>query len=613
MVNLFQQTSREYPQRSAVSLEFACVSLACVFAISCLIVTPLFSQLKEVSSAEGGYKPPARTMKVQTNDQYTPILINNVMNYYSNNGDGSFNPYASDGEGFEFPKGSGKTVMFEDGLVWGCYQNGTFKVGGSTYFHGLQAGRIVTAGNSTVVAIADSVSSPQYRIYRVRPDVTPLTPFAVVQTALQQEALLIQRFDASVTAQSIYNQYVDDWNHWPATQGAPFEDRNGNGVYEPTVDVPGIKGADQTLWHVSNDLDSVRVHYLAGSAPIGLEVQRTIWGYNRSGALGNAIFVKYRLINKSGSRLDSVFVSRWTDPDIGGPDGAPYDLIGCDTLRNLGFAYKGVPADPEYGTSPPAVGVALLQGPVAPGLSSDSARVDFSWRRGYKNLSMSSFYLIINSLSIYPDPTINGPVATKDWYNIMHGLFPRRGVPFTDSVTHQSTKFCLSGDPTTGSGWVDGPVGLDRRMVQTIGPFTMAVADTQEVVLASIAAQAGDRLASVTALKSAVDEVRSKYTGTNPLVGVVNGEPIAKSFSLAQNYPNPFNPSTTIRYELPKAARVTIKIFNTLGQEIAVLVNEHKDAGSYQAIWNANVPSGIYFYRLQAGEFVETKKAILLK
>ena len=84
-------------------------------------------------------------------------------------------------------------------------------------------------------------------------------------------------------------------------------------------------------------------------------------------------------------------------------------------------------------------------------------------------------------------------------------------------------------------------------------------------------------------------------------------------FDLEQNYPNPFNPSTTINYSLPKTANVSLRIFNTLGQEIAVLVNERKDAGSYQAIWNANVPSGVYFYRLRVGEYVETKKMVLLR
>ena len=84
-------------------------------------------------------------------------------------------------------------------------------------------------------------------------------------------------------------------------------------------------------------------------------------------------------------------------------------------------------------------------------------------------------------------------------------------------------------------------------------------------------------------------------------------------FHLGQNYPNPFNPSTTISYSLPKSANVTLKVFNTLGQLVATLVNERKDAGSYQIQWNAAVPSGIYFYRLQAGEYVETKKMVLIR
>jgi len=83
--------------------------------------------------------------------------------------------------------------------------------------------------------------------------------------------------------------------------------------------------------------------------------------------------------------------------------------------------------------------------------------------------------------------------------------------------------------------------------------------------------------------------------------------------SLDQNYPNPFNPSTTISYSLPKTAIVSLTIFNALGQEIAVLVNEQRLPGYYQRQWHANVPSGIYFYRLQAGVNVETKKMILLR
>jgi hypothetical protein len=88
---------------------------------------------------------------------------------------------------------------------------------------------------------------------------------------------------------------------------------------------------------------------------------------------------------------------------------------------------------------------------------------------------------------------------------------------------------------------------------------------------------------------------------------------IPRVYALMQNFPNPFNPTTTIRYEVPKAGKISLKIFNTLGQLVATLADEHKETGYYQVLWNANVASGIYFYRLQAGEFVGTKKMILLR
>jgi CubicO group peptidase (beta-lactamase class C family) len=85
-------------------------------------------------------------------------------------------------------------------------------------------------------------------------------------------------------------------------------------------------------------------------------------------------------------------------------------------------------------------------------------------------------------------------------------------------------------------------------------------------------------------------------------------------FSLNQNFPNPFNPATTIIYQLPYFSNITLKIFNTLGEEIETLVNEYKTAGRYQTEFNAtNLPSGVYFYQLRAGSFVQTKKMLLLK
>ncbi|MBS4036204.1 MAG: T9SS type A sorting domain-containing protein [Ignavibacterium sp.] len=101
----------------------------------------------------------------------------------------------------------------------------------------------------------------------------------------------------------------------------------------------------------------------------------------------------------------------------------------------------------------------------------------------------------------------------------------------------------------------------------------------------------------------------------------VHSSPDLLSFRLQQNYPNPFNPVTKITYALPSAATVELKVYNVLGQLITTLVNEEKPAGFYEVDFNAadlpdrqaSLPSGVYMYRIQAGEYVETKKMLLLK
>jgi hypothetical protein len=86
------------------------------------------------------------------------------------------------------------------------------------------------------------------------------------------------------------------------------------------------------------------------------------------------------------------------------------------------------------------------------------------------------------------------------------------------------------------------------------------------------------------------------------------------TYNLSQNYPNPFNPGTTISYQLKNDGLVTIKVYDQLGEEVATLLNEEKSAGSYQIEFNASsLASGVYYYRINAGSFVDTKKMILVK
>jgi hypothetical protein len=86
------------------------------------------------------------------------------------------------------------------------------------------------------------------------------------------------------------------------------------------------------------------------------------------------------------------------------------------------------------------------------------------------------------------------------------------------------------------------------------------------------------------------------------------------AFELAQNYPNPFNPSTTIQYSIKERSTVELVLYDILGRQVKVLVNEEQDAGYYKIQFNAGIlASGVYLYRIQAGDFIETKKMVLLK
>jgi hypothetical protein len=85
-------------------------------------------------------------------------------------------------------------------------------------------------------------------------------------------------------------------------------------------------------------------------------------------------------------------------------------------------------------------------------------------------------------------------------------------------------------------------------------------------------------------------------------------------YSLDQNYPNPFNPSTTIRYAIPEDNFVSIKLFDVLGNEVFTLVNEQKQAGRYEMLFNAsNIASGVYYYQINSGSFTQTRKLMLMK
>lgn len=190
--------------------------------------------------------------------------------------------------------------------------------------------------------------------------------------------------------------------------------------YNPNIDIPGIPGADQTLWFVANDLDSITCTKFHGSPPMGIELQVTAWGYRDIDIIDNSLFKKIILINKSKNTFEDMYASIWNDSDLGE---AGDDFIGCDTLLNLGYTYNGDDHDIYFKYNPPAVGFKFLQGPIINGTQNDEGRFLGRIITGKKNLLLTSFPYVGKCDPLYHEPTFdNYENGTLRWYNLMQGL-----------------------------------------------------------------------------------------------------------------------------------------------------------------------------------------------
>lgn len=454
--------------------------------------------------------------------QYSKFNINKISTFINNNGlcDHDINGNS----GFVYPKVFKKgdnyyrpAIFFYSGFVWGGKVDGEIRTGGSTYWSGLKPGKILESG------LAEDPISVNVRVFRVRRD---------YKTA----DLSMEANDENKSVQEIFNQYEKDWNEWRAVDGAPYEDLDGNGKYNPAIDIPGIPGADQTLWFVANDLDSNQTKALYGSLPMGIEMQTTVWGYSAPSPFNSMVFKRYVLINKSNRNFSDMYIGIWSDADLGD---AGDDLVGCDTVLNLGYIYNSKPVDNTYNPyPPPSGGFCLLQGPL---VDSPNGAEGFSFGKtikGKKNLKMTGFSWIYKNYGIYGwhDPNSgNYDRGTLYLYNLLQGLLGN-GLehPLPKSMGPGTTKFPFSGDPVTQNGFVDGWVEFnngittnpfDKRLMVCSGAFNLAAGDSQEVVFAQLAAGADnniDYLSAVSLLKLYSAAARTSFPIQN--IPIANSE-----------------------------------------------------------------------------------------
>lgn len=146
----------------------------------------------------------------------------------------------------------------------------------------------------------------------------------------------------------------------------------------------------------------------------------------------------------------------------------------------------------------------------------------------------------------------------------------------------------------------------------------MVPGDSQEVVLAEIlggATPGVDRLSAVSLVKYYTVQVREFFDSTFVVTDVQEGPAAVPSrFEVFQNYPNPFNPATVIRYQLPVEGRVTLRVYDLLGRDVATLVDGIERPGYREVTFDARgLPSGVYWYTMRAEGFVETRKLLLLR
>ncbi len=343
---------------------------------------------------------------------------------------------------------------------------------------------------------------------------------------------------------------------------------------------------------------------------MGLEIHSYVFGIDTIGVLSDAMFIMLDVINKSIHTYDSTYFGWFSDIDIG----YPYDdLPGCDTLLSLGYMYNGQDTDAVFGSAPPACGFVILEAPAK--TSSNAPMCSFS-----KDVGAGYVW------GLYPNGA--SPTFSQQIINDLSGKH-RNGVPFInpDDSAH-IISFVDPGDPVTGAGWIASQEQSpsDSRFLQGSGPFTFTPGESEQFVVAFIAARDTSRLSSITKLKESVPVIVSKWNEIkSELVSVDVPKPsVPTEFAMSVGYPNPFNPSTNFRVTLPTRANVEVTVYDILGREIKTLKKGDYAAGSYSVTWDGRndagmtVSSGVYFcvmriYSQQGKQSNFVRKVALLK
>jgi hypothetical protein len=348
--------------------------------------------------------------------------------------------------------------------------------------------------------------------------------------------------------------FGQSWQDWSdaVELGADFYDGNGDSVYtpentnslpgwQPDEDAPDLIG-DEIAWCVYNDAVPVAQRRWNTTIQVGVEMKQSVFAFASAGAIGNLIFVRYRIAYKglgesSPDTLTNVYFGAWADPDVGD---ATDDVIGVDTVRNAGYTYNNE-FDAIYGDQVPCFMIDFFSGPRAyiagetyvdsdgdgiytPGVdmpldTAYSVRgqlmgvVEFP---GAKNLPISSFVMYINGVQGISDPNDKNEARNymlgiqSDGSPIVPCDFAYGDVRGGVNCELVDPRFWFSGDPVTNVGWICNQ-NRDMRQMTNTGPFVLVKGEENEIVLAYVVGRGASPLGGITVARAIDDGAQTIF------------------------------------------------------------------------------------------------------
>ncbi len=441
-----------------------------------------------------------------------------------------------------------------------------------------------------------------------------------------------------------------------AARLAPYYDRNGDGIYNPSDgDYPSIRG-DEAVFAIFNDDRGLHKETLGNKMRAEIHLMAYAFDMPDDSAFKNTIFFNYKIFNRSLRTYYSTYLGLWADMDIGY---SLDDFIGCDVGRSSIIGYNGLAVDgfPSlgfgYGSHPPAQSLTILSGPLMDPTGQDRPRFDNLGHplcnesingRGFgdsiadnEHLGLTNFLMIRNWAQINYN---TDPSTADEYYNNMQSIWRDSTHLFYGGMGHAGfggygpdCRFDFPGETDTlnwGTGcqlpdgqknWTMTTANAtpeDIRGIGGMGPFTFRSGDVQELDIAFVFARDYDSQdtlePSVSKLRQMIDIVRNSYnTGKlpdgNSFFGI-DKQPETSSNKL-KIYPNPATNLVNIILEKPFNEMVKIKIINTSGFE--VYSSEIINSGKKIQVDVSGLSSGMYIVTLKTKDFNSNGKLVIIR